>query len=1350
MDYQFIHSVVQEEYVDLPAAKPVPAAYLKELRKYACVCDCLDNDIGESFSLVPLRAGSEVPVVFFSHTARKKNAVSVCWFTQSAAWEHRGTALLENMDTVLSQPFYTESQLDEFARKKIPVPTQEYSAPADLRRVPVAKEAIRAILYGTMLRWLQGTAQIHIGVPKDEMSGYSDYVLAAAREIYSYFPANMRAEVGFSSYLLPAHEKEYPKFSIIFVPYSLADARTIMLDGSTPNAYAAMCKSTGLKALDRVLDYLACLDNPADRRNFLMGIYQDIENIADGNGGKSFSPMSYDIIGESLAILEAQGSVEEQMPVWLRFSSNKSRYPASLIDRIDQKISQTMQPEALYTLAEREFRRTPTLENLVKVINRYQPLCVGRPEYGAAVWRLLTDSLEQSAFNPAEVFQVLESNYDTWRSLTGENNCLDFRARWGYVTAEGLKKQTEEAMKKSAEGGEEVEQLLKQCTSSVSAFEKKAVTYTDSTRIASMKAELGLLARRLVISQAAKELEKEKTHRPRNKAEIQAEVAELNRLRGYLPMTDKIPEEEQLFAALLDRMEELKRLSRESQTLCNELLDEVDRAKDYFEALDKVSAKAGTLSDNDRMILTDSLKGKRPARRRDYFREFHKHYGKSLTQKEIGDKPAFFKNCVVADLAQIYNAPQTLDITGKDTNALLKQLSEMKAEAAWFGANEKLLVEFGGTQVEAELVEQVVSLNRNISSRSSGNVGEIATRLLAAGVFAPGQLAALLELVANAGADISPLLAEVISGKVKGMTKSSYIEFLNDLSAQLIQTGLRREDALNWILSESGKVSRIDPDAEEAIKYLKQQSEEGKDKKKRILIIAGAALGVVIVAVLFAWIWSAFVKKPAGDEISTAGQIQSAYQDCLAAPTNRFDLSGMNLTNLDVDTVLACYPLMNTTGSISDDLYEDPALLSQLGYLTELDLSNNPEFTDLNRLSGLKGLRWLKLDNTGITNFSALDELRNLEFVSITGCKVSQEQIDLFCKNHPGCFILWTNSEQEQLNVGESIYVRGNNMWDLSGRSLHNLSALNGLKEMFIDLKTLNLSGNSLSSLQGLSVMTGLEYLDLTGCRLNEDALSELTELTSLKVINLSDNPGITDAKVEELDAQGIETVCADLSVGQEPVQIRIKDNFYDQDTEELDLSGMGLTDDDIAGIGQFGSLKRLNLSSNNLSNLSALQNLSNLEWLDISDTAVADLSGLGGLNKLVFLYANHTQLESVSGISPDALKVLSIAKNAKLTDISALESFKVLEVLDLTDATNIDLVNSGSALINLENLKVLKLGDEDFVQISSELNEVLSNIGCYIIPNSFTVNDSATEGATEEVAERAAEGATEEAAAQD
>ncbi|MDY6132199.1 MAG: hypothetical protein SPI09_02390 [Candidatus Limivicinus sp.] len=1342
MDFQFIHSVVQEKYVDLPAAKAVPAAYLKELRQYTAVCDCLDNEIGEAFGLVSIRAGSDVPVVFFSHTARKKNVESVCWFTQSAAWEHRGTALLENMDTVLSQPFYTESQLDEFAREKIPVPTQEYSAPADLRRVPAAKEAIRAILYGTMLRWLQGTTQVHIGVPRDEMSGYNDYVLAAAREIYSYFPANMRAEVGFSSYLLPAHEKEYPKFSIIFVPYTLADARTIMLDGSTPNAYAAMCKSTGQEALDRVLDYLARLDDPAERRNFLMGIYQDIENIANGNGGKRFSPMSYGTIGEGLAILEAQGSVEEQMPVWLRFSSNKSRYPASLIDGIDRKISQTMQPEALYTLAEREFRRTPTLENLVKVINRYQPLCVGRPEYGAAVWRLLTDSLEQSAFNPAEVFQVLESNYDVWRSLTGENNCLDFRARWGYVTAEGLKKQTEEAMKKSAEGAEEVEQLLKQCTASVSAFEKKAVTYTDSTRITSMKAELELLARRLVIKQAAKELEKEKTHRPRTKAEIQAEVAELNRLREYLPTTDQIAEEEQLFAALLERMEELKRLSRESHTLCNELLDEVERAKDYFEALDKVSTKAGALSDNDRMVLTDRLKEKRPAPRRDYFYEFHKHYGKALTQKEIADKPAFFKSCVVADLAQIYNSPQPLDVTGKDTNALLKQLSEMKTEAAWFGANEKLLVEFGGYQVEAELVEQVVSLNSNVSSQSGGSVGEIAARLLAAGVFAPGQLAALLELSANAGAEIPLLFAEVISGKVNGMTKSSYIDFLNDLSAQLIQTGLRREDTLDWILSESGRVSHIDPDAEEAIRYLERQSEKGKAKKKRSLIIAGAALGVVIVVALCTWIWSSFIRKPAGDEISTADQIQSAYQNCLATQADRFDLSGMNLTNLDLETVLACYPLMNTTGSISDDLYEDSALLGQLGYLTELDLSDNPEFTDLNKLSGLKGLRWLKLDNTGITIFSALDELKNLEFVSITGCKVSQEQIDLFCKNHPGCFILWTNNEQDQLNAGESIYVQGNNVWDLSGQSLRNLSALTGLEEMFVGLKALNLSGNSLASLQGLSVMTGLEYLDLTGCRLNEDALAVLTDLNSLKVLNLSNNPGITAAKIEELNAQGIETVYATLSAEQEPAQIRIKDNFYDRDVEELDLSGKGLTDADIAEIGQFSSLKRLNLSDNHLSNLSALQNLSNLEWLDISNTDVADLSGLAGLNKLVFLYANNTQLESVSGISPDSLKVLSLAKSEKLTDISALESFKVLEVLDLADTRNIDLINSGSALVKLENLKVLKLGDEDFVQLSSELNEALNNIGCYIIPNSFTVEDAVAEGA--------AEGATEETAGQD
>ncbi|QEC53800.1 putative membrane protein [Anseongella ginsenosidimutans] len=80
-----------------------------------------------------------------------------------------------------------------------------------------------------------------------------------------------------------------------------------------------------------------------------------------------------------------------------------------------------------------------------------------------------------------------------------------------------------------------------------------------------------------------------------------------------------------------------------------------------------------------------------------------------------------------------------------------------------------------------------------------------------------------------------------------------------------------------------------------------------------------------------------------------------------------------------------------------------------------------------------------------------------------------------------------------------------------------------------------------------------------------------------------------------------------------------------------MDLSEGNVQDDDLAVIGQFGSLSRLNLSGNPVSDkgLASLSSLKELTYLNLYGTAVSDagLAALKGLEKLRSLYLWQTKV---------------------------------------------------------------------------------------------------------------------------
>ena len=243
--------------------------------------------------------------------------------------------------------------------------------------------------------------------------------------------------------------------------------------------------------------------------------------------------------------------------------------------------------------------------------------------------------------------------------------------------------------------------------------------------------------------------------------------------------------------------------------------------------------------------------------------------------------------------------------------------------------------------------------------------------------------------------------------------------------------------------------------------------------------------------------------------------------------------------------------------SLSEKNISDISALSELTNLTNLDLSHNPlENGDLSPLAGLTGLIKLDLYNCGITDLSPLAGLNRLN----------------------------------------SLYLGQNNITDLTP-----LAGVSNLT--FLDLQ-LNPVHNTAASLDTLSTLTGLVWLDLNGCGTSD--LSFIKNLSSLQNVVLSGNE-INDITSLE-DLTGL-------------LYLDLKGNEIDTLSPVSELTALTYLDvsnnqlsGDLHALENMTSLNTLDLHKNNISDISALKGLTSLRYLNLEDNAITDYSVLDQL----------------------------------------------------------------------------------------------------------------------------------------
>ena len=160
---------------------------------------------------------------------------------------------------------------------------------------------------------------------------------------------------------------------------------------------------------------------------------------------------------------------------------------------------------------------------------------------------------------------------------------------------------------------------------------------------------------------------------------------------------------------------------------------------------------------------------------------------------------------------------------------------------------------------------------------------------------------------------------------------------------------------------------------------------------------------------------------------------------------------------------------------------------------------------------------------------------------------------------------------------------------------------------------------------------------------------------------------------------------------------ITIAGETYSTDERELELEGMGLTDEDIQDLQYMVNLSYLSLENNSdITDISAVANMPYLENLRLRGTSVTDLSPLEGLTELRQLQFGDSNWDTAVDLTPLAaltnLDYLSLPANMAPTDLSPLGELTNLTGLSFDGSSNDGWITDLSWLSGLNKIDQLYL----------------------------------------------------------
>lgn len=358
-------------------------------------------------------------------------------------------------------------------------------------------------------------------------------------------------------------------------------------------------------------------------------------------------------------------------------------------------------------------------------------------------------------------------------------------------------------------------------------------------------------------------------------------------------------------------------------------------------------------------------------------------------------------------------------------------------------------------------------------------------------------------------------------------------------------------------------------------------------------------------------------------------------------------------------------------------IYEALKLITKI---TDVDVSNNEDITNINPLSELSELRSLDCSNTKVSDISPIRNHNKIKELNISNTKVTDIS-NLKYANVVQSF------KADNLNIADiSIVTFFDDLTNLS-LSHTNVNDISPIAECK-NLSSLNLSHTKIDILTALKGLDKLHYLDVSNNNIND--IEPLRNLVNLNFLNI-DSTEVSDLKPLEGLAKLNEINCANTKVASlEPLKnmlylsrvycdnslvtkdvadafmreksnvlvisetkaleiwweelpsfwktlLSSQNNTSVRPTKEelhsiINMKSLKINDiiQEIVPVGRLTNLESLDLSNSMIDDLSPLCTLHNLKSLDISNTAISDLSPLSNSKELKFVNIEKTKVSSL------------------------------------------------------------------------------------------------------------------------
>jgi len=313
---------------------------------------------------------------------------------------------------------------------------------------------------------------------------------------------------------------------------------------------------------------------------------------------------------------------------------------------------------------------------------------------------------------------------------------------------------------------------------------------------------------------------------------------------------------------------------------------------------------------------------------------------------------------------------------------------------------------------------------------------------------------------------------------------------------------------------------------------------------------------------------------------------------------SRLSIFGYTVGGVDEEVKFADEVMETTIRELLQVDAEKHLMTSDLAVIRSFTVPEGVE--SLHDLQYMTALETLTIERSVSGEFAYLSRLSNLTRLTVSDTAVSTEELAVI-------------GALPQLEILE-----------LRNCSLTTTAGL----AKAVNLKTLDLSDNTIRNIQALSAMEQLQTLYLQHNALTD--LSSLSALVKLETLNVSYNSLTSLAPITNLTGLA-----------------------------SLDASHNALTE--VADLNKLTALSCLILEHNKIADVSPLASCAELVTLDISDNALTTIESLSALNKMTALDFSRNQVAAIPGFSKDCALVTIDGSYNKITKLDPLSGLKKL-----------------------------------------------------------------------------------------